>query len=469
MMVLPIKTYIWRVFPPCLCVVVFAMVATLGLLSWQPLQFFLVICVFLISGIFLWWILQRALSPMQDLKTYIENVTEGNLKASFQKKKRTPQEILSIASTLSKLVRDFRSSQKAVIKGQIQQEVILENMDEGVISVNEEGRINHMNSSSKEILGIHMEMKEDFYVQDIVGLSSLREFIEHAAACQEKQKREIILDENKVSERVFIVRSSPIFSLKAKFRGSIFVLVDVSELRKLERHRQEFVSNASHELKTPLTSIKGYAETMQNPALQSQEHFRQFSKVIQKHADHLDSLIDNLLVLSELEKGDRISNVQWTYLEDVVKGSIEVCSQKAQDRGISIEAQHLEITEFQGNLTLLIQALVNLVDNAIKYGPKNTTVTISSRRVDNFIDLLVRDCGPGIKETQQSRLFERFYRVDKGRSRDKGGTGLGLSIVRHIMYAHGGEAGIDWTSAEGSQFYLRIPVSVERKHPNIFC
>ena len=417
------------------------------------------IFILLISGTLLWFWARKTLIPIDRLKSYIEDLAEGNLKARFETKRSTPKEFSSVATALSKIAKEFRSSQKKVIKSQIQQEVILENMDEGVISVSGDGRVNHINSSAKEILGIALESEEYVHVRELIRLPVLRKFIEKALLHQKKREREIVIDEVGASERIFIVRSSPIFSVKSKYRSSIFVLIDVSEVRKLERHRQEFVSNVSHELKTPLTSIKGYAETMQNPALSSQEHFREFSKVIQKHADHLNSLIDNLLMLSELESGDQVPGGQWILLEDVIRGAVDVCSIKAKKRNIQIDVQSSKDLEVKGNPTLLTQALINLVDNAIKYSPEGTTVSISSRRGNSFVELRVTDQGLGISESQQARLFERFYRVDKGRSRDKGGIGLGLSIVRHIMYAHEGEAGVQSTPGQGSQFYLRIPTS----------
>ena len=417
------------------------------------------IFILLISGTLLWFWARKTLIPIDRLKSYIEDLAEGNLKARFETKRSTPKELSSVATALSKIAKEFRSSQKEVIKRQIQQEVILENMDEGVISVSEDGRVNHINLSAKEILGIALESEESVHVRELIRLPVLRKFIEKALLHQKKREREIVIDEVGASERILIVRSSPIFSVKSKYRGSIFVLMDVSEVRKLEHHRQEFVSNVSHELKTPLTSIKGYAETMQNPVLSSQKHFREFSKVIQKHADHLNSLIDNLLMLSELESGDQVSDGQWILLEDVIREAVDVCSIKAKKRNIQIDVQSSKDLEVKGNPTLLTQALINLVDNAIKYSSEGTTVTISSHGENSFVELRVTDQGLGISESQQARLFERFYRVDKGRSRDKGGIGLGLSIVRHIMYAHGGEAGVQSTPGQGSQFYLRIPTS----------
>ena len=417
------------------------------------------ILILFISGTLLWFWARKTLVPIARLKSYIEDLAGGNLKAQFETKGNTPKELSSVAAALSKIVREFRSSQKEVIKGQLQQEVILENMEEGVISVSESGKVNHINLSAQEILGITLNSEGELSVRELIRLPVLRRFIEKALLHKEKREREIVIDEGEVSERIFTVRSSPIFSFKSKYRGSIFVLVDVSELRKLERHRQDFVSNVSHELKTPLTSIKGYAETMQNPSL-SQKHLREFSNVIQKHADHLDLLIDDLLTLSKLESGTQVLEGQPIDLETLITEVMDVCSIKAKERDIQIKVRSSKGLKVKGSLVLLTQALINLVDNAIKYSPEKTVVTISSSfcEEEGFVELKVKDQGPGIPESQQARLFERFYRVDGGRSRDRGGTGLGLSIVRHIMYAHGGEAGVQSTPGHGSQFYLRIPV-----------
>ena len=428
------------------------------ILQERPYQVLMLILILLVSGILMWFGVRKILKPIDYLRGYIEDLAEGNLKARFEIGS-VPEGLSSVGIALSKIAKDLRSSQKAIIKGQIQQDVILKNMDEGVIFVNEHRKVNHINLSAKKILDITVESEKELAVRELIRLPVLRKFIEKALLHQKKREREIIIDEGEVSERIFIVRSSPIFSVKSKYQGSIFVLVDVSELRKLERHRQEFVSNVSHELKTPLTSIKGYAETMLNPALNSQDHLQAFSKVIQKHADHLDSLIDDLLMLSELESGDQVFNDQLFSLEEIIKGAMDVCFIKAKKRGIQIDILSSDSLEVRGNPTLLTQALINLVDNAIKYSPEGTTVKILSHRGDSFVHLRVVDEGPGIPESHQARLFERFYRIDGGRSRDMGGTGLGLSIVRHIMYAHGGEVGVESELGQGSQFYLKIPVS----------
>lgn len=439
------------------------------------------ILILFISGIPLWFWMRKFLLPVDHLRNYIEDLANGNLTTRFEIKEN--REFDSITMALSQIAKELRNRQRKVVRGQIQQEVILKNMNEGVISVNRKGKINHINLSATKILGIDLEDKEGLSVREIVRFPVLRNFIEKALLHQKKKEKEIVIDKGEATERIFIVRSSPISSVKSKkskYQGSLFVLVDVSELRKLERHRQEFISNVSHELKTPLTAIKGYAETMQNPTLNSKKQFRRFSEIIQKHADHLDSLIDDLFQLSELESGARISDGQRIDLNHIIQEALDVCSMKVVQKDIQIDIQTGTQTdqkdiqvdmqnilsqghrEVRGSPRLLTQALINLLDNAIKYSPRGSTVMISShKREDFFIDLRVTDEGPGIAESDQARLFERFYRVDKGRHRGQGGTGLGLSIVRHIMYAHGGEAGVQSVLGQGSQFHLKIPIFQE--------
>ena len=410
-------------------------------------------------GFFLIFWLGKTFKYIKTLHQYVDDLVKGNLRYRLQESGDFLGELAPIVKSLSHIEKELRDCRKAVMKSQIQQEITLQNMDEGVISVDRQGQVNHINASAKKILGISLD---NFHglgkgVYELISAGPLSDFIESSLSSESKDEIEMTIDKGEVSERIFIVRSNPIFSVKSKYRGSIFVLLDVSELRKLERHRQEFVSNTSHELKTPLTAIKGYAETMQNPALSSKEDFRRFSMVIQDHADHLNSLIDDLLMLSELESGDSISGVQLISLDHLVRGAVEFCAILAEKKKIQVEVKSSLDLEVRGNPRLLTQALINLLDNAIKYSPEGKKVCISFKKEGKFIDLRVIDEGPGIPDTAKSRLFERFYRVDKGRSRESGGAGLGLSIVRHVMYAHGGEVGLESEMGKGSQFYLKIP------------
>jgi two-component system phosphate regulon sensor histidine kinase PhoR len=254
---------------------------------------------------------------------------------------------------------------------------------------------------------------------------------------------------------------------KGKEIGAVIVLNDVTRLKKLEKIRRDFVANVSHELKTPVTSIKGFLETLREGAIDDPENAHRFLEIISKNADRLSSIIEDLLILSRLDKEDDGGEVVTeTYsINELVDSTMKDCVKKALSKDIELVSDLPDEIQARINPTLLRQALVNLVDNAIKYSEPGKKVLIRALSDSNCIALSVTDEGCGISKEHHSRIFERFYRVDKGRSRREGGTGLGLSIVKHIVNAHGGRISLESSPGKGSTFNLYIPVDLTQGVP----
>jgi two-component system phosphate regulon sensor histidine kinase PhoR len=242
--------------------------------------------------------------------------------------------------------------------------------------------------------------------------------------------------------------------------GAIAVLNDVTRLKALEEMRREFVANVSHEIKTPVTSIKGFAETLLDGALGEPEEAERFSRIIVGQADRLNSIVEDLLALSSVEQsGHGAIDLQEASVTDVLQVAAEVCQTKALEKDITIELLAPEESYAAISPPLLEQAVVNLVDNAIKYSPPGGTVTVSQTTADDEVIVAVEDRGCGISREHLPHLFERFYRVDKARSRELGGTGLGLAIVKHIAQAHGGHVSVESSVGSGSTFSIHLPRS----------
>jgi two-component system, OmpR family, phosphate regulon sensor histidine kinase PhoR len=241
--------------------------------------------------------------------------------------------------------------------------------------------------------------------------------------------------------------------------GAVVVLNDVTRLKRLEAVRRDFVANVSHELKTPVTSIKGFAETLEDGALDDPETARRFVGIIVGQADRLNSIIADLLSLSTLEQrdGDSRLSLEAADICEVLRVAVEVCEPKAQAKHIAIAVACATCHLSSVNVPLLEQAVVNLIDNAVKYSPEGSAVEVGLTETDDEVVLFVVDHGPGVPREHLPRLFERFYRVDKARSRDLGGTGLGLAIVKHIAQAHGGSVSVDSTVGRGSTFRIHLP------------
>ena len=242
-------------------------------------------------------------------------------------------------------------------------------------------------------------------------------------------------------------------------RGALAILHDVTELERLERVRKDFVANVSHELRTPLAAIRGYAETLLDGALQDQEHNRRFVEIIQAQATRLSNIASDLLTLSELESNGkaRPAQPQPVSVRSAFESALRTVESAARVRGVHLLCGPIDEVFVLGNELRLEQVLVNLLDNAVKFNRPNGEVHLEAREADGAARITIRDTGIGIPSEDLPRIFERFYRVDKARSREMGGTGLGLSIVRHVIEQMNGSIRVDSQLGVGSEFTITIP------------
>jgi two-component system phosphate regulon sensor histidine kinase PhoR len=246
--------------------------------------------------------------------------------------------------------------------------------------------------------------------------------------------------------------------------GALIVLSDMTELRRLENVRRDFVANVSHEIKTPVTSIRLAVETLQSGAMNSAKDRERFLNVIQRHAGRLETLIEDLLRLSRLEQEEGREGVEMTEgrLRPVLEAALRSVEIQAQAREVHLELACPEGLTARLHPALIEQAVVNLLDNAVKHSPAGGTVRLSAAAGNEEAVIEVQDQGPGIDPVHHARLFERFYRVDKARSRQQGGTGLGLAIVKHIAQAHRGRVSVESAPGRGSTFRLHLPLTPPR-------
>lgn len=265
----------------------------------------------------------------------------------------------------------------------------------------------------------------------------------------------------------FSVRIYPVTAGgKGRCEGAVILLFDVTRMRHLEKVRSEFVANVSHELRTPITSIKGFIETLLEEEVPPETQER-FLRILKQEADRLDSLLRDLLELSFLESDRSPLRRESTHLARLTANVLQALEPQASQKRIAIRVDiPRDLPQIPVNPAMIEQALINLVDNAIKYSPEGADVHIEARRVANdFVEVAVADNGPGIPSEHLSRIFERFYRVDKARSRSVGGTGLGLSIVRHIVERHGGSVRAESRLGKGSRFIVTLPLVTEEVSP----
>ncbi len=340
-------------------------------------------------------------------------------------------------------------------------EAILASMVEGVVAVDGNLRITFANASFARAVGAEMPIPAGLTVVELVRTPELREVLTRVLTAGESVKRRMELP---ATERVFEVQAAPLTS--GTGRGAIAILHDITDLERLERVRRDFVANVSHELRTPLTAIRGYAETLLEGALEDQENNRRFLEIIKSHSLRLNNIASDLLTLSELEGGRSRSEPEPITLRGAVESALRTVESEARLRSVSLIWGAMEDAQVLGDRLQIEQALVNLLDNAIKFNRPGGEVRLEVTRAgDDRVRIALADTGIGIPHDDLPRIFERFYRVDKARSRGVGGTGLGLSIVKHIVERMNGTVSVDSQLGKGSTFTLVLPAVVHAEVP----
>lgn len=335
-----------------------------------------------------------------------------------------------------------------------QQAALFDSMIEGLLLLDDSGKIQLANRAFAGLFGI---------TTDIRGKTVLEVLRQHelpgllARVATEKQVDGYDLKLGGLTDRWLQVNAAAIAGPGGEPQGTLLVFHDLTRLKQLERTREEFVANVSHELRTPLSLIRGYVETLLDGAKDNPEVATKFLETIHRNSGRLQFLIEDLLTISELESGRLQMNLQRVQLRPLIEKVLEDFKPQAIAKAVTLTNELPDLTA-QADANRLHQLLGNLIGNAIKYGRSEGSVRVQAHRTDDrMIQVCVRDDGPGIPADALDRVFERFYRVDKARSRDQGGTGLGLSIVKHIVQGHGGKVWVESEPGRGAAFYFTLP------------
>ena len=339
-------------------------------------------------------------------------------------------------------------------------EAVFTNMVEAAVVVDESELITNLNPAAARLLQLDMDEAIGKYFTDVIKNQDMYNLMCKIFHSQAPVETEIVLLDD-TGEQLFLqthgvlIRDDRLNTLR-----SLMVLNDVTKLRKLESIRSDFVANVSHELKTPITTIKGFIETLREGSIEDQVETRHFLDIILKNADRLNSIVEDLLTLSRVEEDDKNSRIilRNESVEKPLAAAIEACSLRAFKKRIRFSFHCPGTIRANINAPLLEQAVTNLIVNAIKYSDDNTDIELHADSEQDYVCITVRDHGIGIQKEHLPRLFERFYRSDKTRSRKLGGTGLGLAIVKHIVSAHNGEIGVESEVGSGTTFTIKLPV-----------
>jgi two-component system phosphate regulon sensor histidine kinase PhoR len=397
---------------------------------------------------------RRLTRPVIAMEAVARRMSEGDFTGKVPV--RSPDEIGVLGRALNMTAARLREKIRDLEEEQAKTRAILESMVEGVIAVDGRDHVVVMNEGARRIFELGRTTEGRPFLE-IIRNADLHQILRELRAAPEgaMQHRELRL--STPVERILAVNAVPLPMGGAEI-GVVMVLHDVSELRRLELVRTEFVANVSHELRTPLTAIHGYIETLLDGALQEPEHARRFLEIAHRHTERLGRLIDDLTDLSNIELGKVALQVAPVSVTEVVESILAMMRPRAEQGEVALATELPAALSVQADRDRLAQILINLVDNAVKYTPAGGRVTVrAAGPIDGMVEIAVIDTGVGIPPSDLPRITERFYRVDRARSRELGGTGLGLAIVKHLVTAHGGQLRIESQPDHGTTVRITLP------------
>jgi len=409
-----------------------------------------------LAGVAGFLVYRRVMRPL----TQMQEVAVALGRGEFQRKVPLPdtEEMAQLAETLNSMAVEIQKRIRTITLQRKELGTVLSSMTEGVFGVDRDERIMGMNRAAGSILGCDPSESRGKTIQEVFRIPSLQQFVKKGLSGERTMEDDIDIHIYGERQRALSVHCTPLRDEDERAIGVLVVMHDITELRRLENLRRDFVANASHEIKTPLTAIKGFVETLLDGAMKDPADAQRFLEIIRKHVDRLAALVEDLLSLSRIEKETERDEI---LLEDrsihpVLLSAIQLCAGKVESRNIGIDLSCSEALRAKINQPLLEQAVTNLLDNALKASAEGKTIRVEAEEKETEVLVQVVDQGSGIEKMHLGRLFERFYRVDKARSRKQGGTGLGLAIVKHIMEAHKGSVTVESSPGKGSVFTLHL-------------
>ena len=375
---------------------------------------------------------------------FSERIAAGDLSARISE--QSGDEIGQLAAALDKTARQLEANFAALQTSQRRLEILLNSMEDAVIATGPDNRVQWANRRMENLQRTRLNaavvetVRDPDFLRVIKGANELRTVLTARAT-------------SVVRGRVFDVTAAPMPG-----GGAVAVLRDLTETVRMEKTRRDFIANVSHELRTPLTSIQGYAETLLDSSNEN-NHAREFLEIIRKNASRMSRLTEDLLTLARVESGEQRFDIQPVMPSELLNDAVESFQEQARTHGIELQVENHAQTAVNADQEAIHQVFSNLIENALKYAASGGRVVLGARPAAQGVEFYVRDFGVGIGSEHLSRLFERFYRVDRARSRESGGTGLGLAIAKHIVLAHGGAIRAESELNHGSVFLFTLPLA----------
>jgi two-component system, OmpR family, phosphate regulon sensor histidine kinase PhoR len=411
----------------------------------------MVLIVFIYLG---YRITTRYTKPIEAATNVAIELAKGNYRARIERNELNETSMLS--NSINVLAQNLQEMSKAQEIQQDRLSALIENMGAGLLLMDSRGFINLINKGYIDIFHVNSANYLNKLYYEVIEQEEICNIIADVFRTEQKIRKHLLLP-LAIERRYFDVYAIPIIGINNVWKGVLLVFHDITEIKKLEVMRKDFVANVSHELKTPVTSIKGFSETLLDGAMNNQDTLEAFLSIINKESERMQSLIQDLLDFSKIEQQEFKLNIQDLDLYELINEVITMLNKKAKSKDIRLELEfQREELYIQGDHDRLKQVFINLISNAILYTPPRGYVIVSLFEYEKTVKIHVKDSGVGIKQEEIPRIFERFYRVDRARSRDSGGTGLGLAIVKHLVEAHHGNISVRSTLGEGSEFIIEL-------------
>ncbi|OKL38312.1 two-component system histidine kinase PnpS [Domibacillus mangrovi] len=404
-------------------------------------------------------ITRNYIKPIESATAVAIELAKGNYRARTYE--MPPDEIGTLNTSVNILARNLQEMMQAQEVHQNRLTTLIENIESGLLLIDDRGYIIMANRAFKKMFGNGRIIKKRYH--EAIVQKEVTGIVEEVFMTEKNVRRQMMIP-LQLEQKEFEVSGAPIIGTNDEWKGILVVFHDITELKHLEQMRKDFVANVSHELKTPITSIKGFSETLLDGALNDPDAATLFLDIIWKESERMETLVADLLDLSKIEQKGLVLNVSSISLNKLLEEVIMTLENRMETKQID---WHVELTEellISGDEYRLKQVFLNLITNAILYTPQGGSIIVKGSHAGEMVHVTISDTGIGIEKTEMSRIFERFYRVDKARSRDSGGTGLGLAIVKHIMEAHHGKVSVESEVGKGTSF----TVSFEKKFSNDF-
>lgn len=416
----------------------------------------------LITAIISLGIIHKVSMPIEDIRMSAQLIARGKLDTRIPVPSKG--DIRELADAINDMAEQLKSRLKEQMRQKNERNAILSSMLEGVIALDNNQAVIWMNDAARELLSISGQV-DGAYIHEVQRHSRLVAFAGKVQEAQEGVSEDIVVSEHGV-ERHLKLKGSMLHGSDNEAIGVLIVISDITELKKLENFRRDFIANVSHEIRTPLTAIRGAVETLHEALASDPAMAGKLMDMITRHCDRLNCLGEDILCLSSLERDSARDDFSHESVEigEIVSASVGLCRHKAQQKEVELAVELKASGSMECDRQLVEQALINLIDNAVKYSDSGSRVEVAAEDAGNGqVRFAVTDHGQGIAPQHLPRLFERFYRVDKARSRKLGGTGLGLAIVKHIMNLHRGTVDVRSKVGEGSVFTLTLPLKQKRE------